>query len=195
MVDMVSIDELAACWAVLNDLLGELTKRGVFIPELTYADLRNSKMVIEYLRSYRKDIAETEGADARLRAEMEEKVYTLRETLLIWAEENSGVEFRKNWEQRIEAALRGEMPLPEPEPQTPITELPREKDIGFFRIRLPDDIPVEIVSEIAEHCRVLISLDGDRHLLVSGKRECVRDAMRQLGEIFYGESRLRKPTT
>ncbi len=187
---MVSIEELAACWVVLNDLLGELTKRGVFIPSLTYADLRNSKMVIEYLRSYRDVISATEGADAQLRTEMEEKIYSLREMLMVWAEESGGVEYRRSWEERFDAALHGEVPLPEQEPTTPITELPREKDVGFFRIRLPEDIPVEVISELAEHCRVLICLDGDRHLLVSGKRECVRDAMRQIGELFYGESKL-----
>jgi hypothetical protein len=55
---------------------------------------------------------------------------------------------------------------------------------------LPDEIPVEIVSELAEDCQVLISLDGDRHLQVSGKKECVRDAMKRLGELFYGRSEL-----
>jgi hypothetical protein len=68
--------------------------------------------------------------------------------------------------------------------------LPREKDVSFFRIRLPDEIPVEIVSELAEDCSVLITLDGDRHLQVSGKKECVRDAMKRLGELFYGRGEL-----
>ena len=47
----------------------------------------------------------------------------------------------------------------------------------------------QVVSEIAEDCEVLISLDGDRHLQVSGKKDCVRDAMQRLGETFYGKSR------
>jgi hypothetical protein len=79
--------------------------------------------------------------------------------------------------------------LPE-EPKTPITDLPREKDIAFFRIRLPDEIPVEVISELAEDCRVRISLDGDRHLQVSGKKDCVREARRRLAGLFYGDSRL-----
>jgi hypothetical protein len=81
--------------------------------------------------------------------------------------------------------------LGEDDSSTPISDLPREKDIGFFRIRLPDDIPVEIVSEIAEDCRVIIDLDGDRHLKVSGKREFVRDALKRLGNLFYGDSILK----
>ncbi|MHA1247989.1 MAG: DUF2096 family protein [Candidatus Thorarchaeota archaeon] len=188
---MITLDSLAACWIVLNELLGELTREGVFIPDLTYADFRNSKMLLEYLRSYEDDVRLTEGTDATLRMEMEEKIYTLRQMLMVWAEERKGVEYRQQWEDKFEAALRGEIPLPEEEKTAPITELPREKDIGFFRIKLPEEIPVEIISEIAEECRVLICLDGERHLLVSGKKECVRDAMRQIGEIFYGESRLK----
>ncbi|MCK5264893.1 MAG: DUF2096 family protein, partial [Candidatus Thorarchaeota archaeon] len=68
---------------------------------------------------------------------------------------------------------------------------PRDKDTAYFRIRLPDDIPVEIISELAEDCQVNVSLDGERHLQVSGKKECVRDAMKKLGELFYGESKLK----
>ena len=41
---MVSLENLLAGWIVLNDLLGALKEKDVFIPDLTYADLRNSKM-------------------------------------------------------------------------------------------------------------------------------------------------------
>ena len=33
---MVSLDGLLAGWIVLNDLLGDLKERDVFIPDLTY---------------------------------------------------------------------------------------------------------------------------------------------------------------
>ncbi|TFF95000.1 DUF2096 domain-containing protein, partial [Candidatus Thorarchaeota archaeon] len=82
--------------------------------------------------------------------------------------------------------------LPEPDTTAHISDLPREKEVSFFRIKLPEGIPVEVVSGIAEHCNVLISLDGDRHLQVSGKKECVREAMVVLGETFYGKSRIKK---
>ena len=100
-------------------------------------------------------------------------------------------EKRKEWQKKFQDALEGVIvPALEDEP-VPISDLPREKDVGFFRIKLPDEIPVEIISEIAEDCGVLISLDGDRHLQVSGNKDCVRDAMKRLGSIFYGESKLK----
>ncbi|MHA2378108.1 MAG: DUF2096 family protein [Candidatus Thorarchaeota archaeon] len=188
---MVTIHGLRAGWTVLNDLLGELRAKDVFIPDLTYADLRNSKMVIEYLSSFENDIKVTDHADERLRLEMETKILSLRETLLVWAEERAGVEYRQNWEERFQRAIEGLTPVKDTE-RTPITDIPREKDVSFFRIRLPEDIPVEVVSEVAEDCGVLISLDGDRHLQVSGKKDCVRDAMQRLGEMFYGKSKLTK---
>jgi hypothetical protein len=175
---------------ILNELLGELKSRGVFIPDLTYADLRNSKMVIEYLIGFEQDIKGPDKKDEQLRVEMETKMESLRETLMVWAEEKEGVEFRKNWEERFQNALKQETPLEEIQ-TTPISDIPREKDVGFFRIRLPDEMPVEIISEVAEECGVLIHLDGDRHLQVSGKKDCVRDAMKKLGEIFYGESKMK----
>ncbi|MFW9944829.1 MAG: DUF2096 family protein, partial [Candidatus Sifarchaeia archaeon] len=181
---------------VLNDLLGELRAKDVFIPDLTYADLRNSKMVIEYLSSFENDIKVTDHADERLRLEMETKILSLRETLLVWAEEQAGVDYRLEWEERFQRAIEGHIPTEDTE-RTPISDIPREKDVSFFRIRLPEDIPVEVVSEIAEDCEVLISLDGERHLQVSGKKDCVRDAMQRLGEMFYGKSKFtdEKPST
>ena len=188
---MVNIHGLRAAWMVLNDLLGELKERGVFIPDLTFADLRNSKMVIEYLLGFEQDIKGPDHKDEQLRVEMETKIESLRETLMVWAEEKEGVEFRRTWEERFRAALEQDS-MPEVEQSTHISDIPREKDVGFFRIRLPDEMPVEVISEIAEHCGVLIHLDGDKHLQVSGNKDCVRDAMKKLGEMFYGESKLKK---
>ncbi len=188
---MVSIHGLRAGWMVLNDLLGELKEKGAFIPDLTFVDLRNSKMVIEYLIGFEQDIKMPDQRDEQIRIEMETKMEALRETLMGWAEEKEGVEFRQTWEEKFRTALRQDSPLEEI-PGTHISDIPREKDVGFFRIRLPDEMPVEIISEVAEECGVLIHLDGDRHLQVSGKKDCVRDAMKKLGEIFYGESKMKR---
>ena len=188
---MVSLEGLHAAWMVLNDLLGALKEIGAFIPDLTYADLRNSKMSIEYLRSFQGDISVQDGADIRLRDEMEIKMLSLRETMMVWAEEKNGVDYRREWETKFNDALHGKIPAPALDSQVPISDLPREKDVSFFRIKLPDDIPVEIISQLAEHCGVLIHLDGDKHLQVSGKKDCVRDAMKRLGELFYGESKMK----
>ena len=189
---MVSLENLLAGWIVLNDLLGALKEKDVFIPDLTYADLRNSKMSLEYLRSFESEIKSPSQCedDDRLRLEMENHIQRLRDTLMIWAEEKEGVEYRNSWEARFSKAIKGESEEYKPEPQVHISDIPREKDVGFFRIKLPEDIPVEIVSEIAEDCMVNISLDGERHLQVSGKRECVRDAMKKLGQLFYGDSKI-----
>lgn len=189
---MVSLDGLLAGWIVLNDLLGALKEKGVFIPDLTYADLRNSKMSLEYLRSFESGIKSQSQCedDDRLQLEMENQIQRLRDTLMVWTEEKEGVEYRNSWESRFSSAIRGEGERYQPEPQVHISDIPREKDVGFFRIKLPEDIPVEIISEIAEDCMVNISLDGERHLQVSGKRECVRDAMKRLGQLFYGDSKL-----
>jgi hypothetical protein len=189
---MVTLDGLLAAWMVLNDLLGALKERDIFIPDLTFADLRNAKMSIEYLRSFESEIRAGSqcDADTQLQIEMENKIQSLRDTLMVWAEENEGVDYRNTWEARFDEALNGKSERYKPEPQVHISDIPRDKQVGFFRIKLPEDIPVEIVSEIAENCRVNISLDGERYLQVSGKKDCVRDAMKKLGQIFYGDSKL-----
>ena len=184
---MISIEGIALGWAVLNDLIGELEREGVFIPDLTYGDLRNTKMVIEYLRSFRDEIKGSNNADATLQDEVKQKIEILKTSIMAWAEEKFGKEYRENWEKKYADALLG-IASEDIKGTVSISDIPYEKDVGYFRIKLPENIPVEIVSEIAEDCEVLINLDGDRHLQVSGKRECVRDAMKRLGELFYGKS-------
>lgn len=188
---MTSLANLRAIWMVLNDLMGDLEKNGVSLSDLAYADLRNSKMVIEYLNSFEEDIRASEGGDTQLKLEIEQKVLVLKDSLLIRSEDKVGKEYRDSWEAKFEQAAEGKLDSIAEETKTPISDIPRDKDTAYFRIRLPDDIPVEIVSELAEDCRVNVSLDGERHLQVSGKKECVRDAMKRLGELFYGENKLK----
>jgi hypothetical protein len=190
---VVSLQGLLQSWAVLNDMLGHLRQMGAFIPDLTYADLRYAKMTLEYLRSFERDISATADADSRLREELEIRMFTLKESFMAWAEEAGGTDNRRVWEDRFDQALNGRLDLLEEERPVPISDLPREKDVGFFRIKLPDDMPIEVISDVAEDCGVNISLDGERHLQVSGNTECVRDAMKRLGELFYGKTRLEKP--
>jgi hypothetical protein len=188
---MTSMANLRAVWMALNDLMGDLEKNGVTLSDLAYADLRNSKMVIEYLDSFEEEIRVGEGSDTRLKAEIEQKVLVLKDSLLIRAEDRVGKEYRTAWEAKFAQAQEGLLDTLAEETKTPISDIPRDKDTAYFRIRLPDEIPVEIVSELAEDCSVNVSLDGERHLQVSGKKECVRDAMKRLGELFYGENKLK----
>ena len=187
---MASLSDLRAVWMVLNDLMGELEKNGVKLSDLAYADLRNSRMVLEYLNSFEDEIRSGPGGDTQLKQEIEQKVLVLKDSLLIMAEEKVGVSFRNIWENKFNQALEGKLSLLDDDSKAPISDIPRDKDTAYFRIRLPDDIPAEIVSELAEDCQVNVFLDGERHLQVSGKRECVRDAMKRLGELFYGKSKL-----
>ena len=182
---------LRAIWMVLNDLMGDLEKHGVSLSDLAYADLRNSKMVIEYLDSFEDEIRAGEGGDTQLKLEIEQKVLVLKDSLLIRAYDKVGKEFRESWELKFEQAADGKFDRIAEETKTPISDIPRDKDTAYFRIKLPDEIPVEVISELAEDCQVNVSLDGERHLQVSGKKECVRDAMKRLGELFYGESKIK----
>jgi len=190
---MVSLDGLLAGWMVLNDLLGDLRQSDVFIPDLTFADLRNSKMSIEYLRSFGDEMKAGEqcDADTQLQIQMENTIQRLRSTLMVWAEEKGGIDYRNTWEAKFDAAIESKSEKYKPEPQVQISDIPRDKQVDFFRIRLPEDIPVEVISEIAEDCRVNISLDGERYLQVSGNKDCIRDAMKKLGQFFYGESKMK----
>jgi hypothetical protein len=174
---------------VLNELVGELEREGVFLPDLIRADLRNAKMVIEYLGSFAEDIS-ANSDDTDLHAEISAKVLSIRDTVLEQAKEK-GDDYKSEWENRVSQALEGDLEDEILHSKAPISDIPRDKDTGFFRIRLPDEIPVEVVSEMAEDCEVNISLDGERHLQVSGSKDCVRDAMKRLGELFYGENRMK----
>ena len=188
---MTSLLNLRAGWMILNDLIGELEKNGVKLSDLAYADLRNSKMVLEYLSSFEDEIRAGPEGDTQLKQEIEQKVLVLKDSLLIKAADRIGLDFRETWESKFNQALEGELSLLDEDSKTPISEIPRDIGTAYFRIKLPDNIPVEVISELAENCQVNVFLNGDRHLQVSGKEDCVRQAMKKLGELFYGESKLK----
>ncbi|MEM4734863.1 MAG: DUF2096 family protein [Candidatus Thorarchaeota archaeon] len=182
---MVTLKGLLYGWSVLNEMIGEVRQLGGFIPDQIYADLRNSRVALEYLLSVERGSETMSDSDLDLRAETEAQILALRDSFVTWSEELGGRETRESWEQRFEDAIY-ERVKPEPdEPTVSISDLPREKGIGFFRIRLQRECPPEIISEIAEECRVNISFEGDRYLRVTGKDTCVRDAMKRLGELLY----------
>ena len=81
---MVTVRGLKAGWMILNELLGELKSKSVFIPNLIYADMRNSKMVLEYLSSYENENMAADSCDDNLEQEMELQIFRLRETLMMW---------------------------------------------------------------------------------------------------------------
>ena len=108
---MPLLDGLYAGWMVLNDMLGELKSKGMYIPDITYADLRNSKMVLEYLRSFENEIKSPEASDTELQIEMEAKIHRIRESLMIWAEEKEGTKYRLAWEKQFDDAIQGKVKL------------------------------------------------------------------------------------
>lgn len=188
---MTSLLNLKAGWMILNNLIGELEKNGVKLSDLAYTDLRNSKMVLEYLSSFKDEIRPGPEGYAQLKLEIEQKILVLKDSLLIKAGERIGLNFRDTWESKFNQSLEGELLLLDEDSRTPISEIPRDMGTAYFRIKLPDNIPVEVISELAEEYQVNVFLNGDKHLQVSGKKDCIRQAMKKLGELFYGESRLK----
>ena len=109
---MTSLQNLKAIWMVLNDLMGDLERNGVSLSDLAYADLRNSKMVIEYLNSFEEEIRAGEGGETQLKLEIEQKVLVLKDSLLIKAGDKLGQDYRKTWESKFELASEGKIEIP-----------------------------------------------------------------------------------
>jgi len=122
--DAISMIEIEP--GVKKDLMGDLEKNGVSLSDLAYADLRNSKMVIEYLDSFEEEIRAGEGGDTQLKLEIEQKVLVLKDSLLIRAQDKVGIEYRKSWESKFEQALEGKLESTAEETKTPISDIPRQ---------------------------------------------------------------------
>jgi len=169
-----SVSSLELRWKVLSDLLVELRAHGAEVPPDVVKDLRSAKSLIEVL----KVSPECEGVAGRIDA----LLANVEAFLLAEAEVRLGPEEAKRWGKKLsEAVSRAEVARLEERIRFR-PGLPRGE--YWVRVRTSDEIPRELVEELAGEEGVSVSPQPDGFLLVSGDRDKVRSFIRRLSEHF-----------
>ncbi len=159
-------------WKVLSDLLVELRSKGAEIPPEVVRDLRLARSLIEAMK-----VSPHESVVARL----DELLFNVEAYLLAEAEATLGPEGAREWSRRLEEAMT-----------TPPTAAREEAEVRFrpglprgehwVRVRISEELPRELLEQLAAEEGVKASLQPDGYILVSGEREKVRSFIRRLAE-------------
>ncbi len=158
-------------WKVLSDLLVELRSKGAEIPPEVVRDLRLSRSLIEAMK-----VSPHESVVARL----DELLFNVEAYLLAETEEVLGPEGAREWSRRLEEAMTAQ-PTEAREAEVRFRPgLPRGEH--WVRVRISEELPRDLLEQLATEEGVKANLQPDGYLLVSGEREKVRSFIRRLAE-------------
>lgn len=158
-------------WKVLSDLLVELRARGADIPPEVVRDLRLARSLIEAMRV---------SAHEEIISRLDQLLFNVESYLMAEAEVRLGPEEAQRWSKKLEEAFSGAGPALRPAEARFRPGLPRGEH--WVRIRVSDELPRELLEELAAQEGVRTRLQPDGYLLVTGDRERVKSFMRKLAE-------------
>jgi len=175
------IKRLEQVWLVLSDLFQDLNQRNISVD--VASDLRNCKTLIHYIRtSATHPSKEPMTIDYSLR-KLSQILYEIRSNLISEAL-RLGENYAREWMEKIDKAERAELDsamiytLSEFVPG-----LPRDPEKGWIRLTLQKPIAEERVQDVAEQFGVIIEFKNDSHILISGRGDSVKKAIRDVYEL------------
>ncbi len=163
-----------ATWKVLEDLMLDLSKKGVIIPSKVVEDLRNAKLMIQ--------ISETPGAKGELTTKVDEFLGNVESILLADAQKTLGSEYVDQWLKRIDEAniqcVACAPNKPKKEENKFITGIPRDQK--WVRVELYGTLTSEHIEQLAKENNLLVKPQKDGRLLVHGLPENIRTFVKKM---------------
>jgi hypothetical protein len=164
----------SATWKVLEDLMIDLSKKGVTVPSKVVEDLRNAKLMIQ--------ISETPGAKGELTTKVDEILGNVEYMLLADAQKTFGDEYVDEWLKRIdEANIQCSTCVPkEPKKEENkfITGVPRDQK--WVRVEPYGVLTTEHIEELAKENDLIVKLQKDGRLLVHGMPENIKKFIKKI---------------
>jgi len=180
------VRRLEQVWLVLSGFFQDLRQRDICVD--VASDLRDCKTLIHLIRtgstSPPKDPAIIEESLRRLMRILGE----VRSNLVSEAM-NLDQKYVNKWLERIDKAERAEMGLAMIYGQSEfIPSLPRGSEERWVKLSLQQPIAEERVEDVAEQFGVIIEVKDDRCISISGRRDSVRKAARDIYELSLEET-------
>jgi len=161
-------------WKTLEDMMIELKKKGVTIPENVMEDLRSAKSMIK--------LACTQGSHGNEVMKTEEYMANVEAYLVNEGQKAFGSEHVNGWLRRLEeAGACGEVceQTAEREAQF-ITGVPRDQK--WVRVEPTEKLSTERIQQLAKEYNLQFNLQNDGRLLVYGKPSNLKAFVKQMTE-------------
>jgi hypothetical protein len=158
-----------------------MTRKGVNVNPDHARDLRNSRTLINFVRTHSCPDCDIELANKRLpdlRYGLEQIKRDLIAAALCVSED-----YARDWIDEIDRAERGELRESPSSGPTFMPGLPKDNGTGWTRVTLPRPIDREKAEEISKLLGVSVKQENSVHLIVHGEKKAVRKAV----ELLYQE--------
>jgi hypothetical protein len=161
-----------ATWKTLEDMMIELKKRGVTIPENIMEDLRSAKSMIK--------LACTKDSHGDAVMKTEEYMANVEAYLVNEGQKAFGSEHVNDWLRRLEeAGACGEVCEHPAEGEAQfVTGVPRDQK--WVRVEPTEKLPSERIQQLAKDISLQFNLQKDGRLLVYGKPESLKAFVKEM---------------
>jgi len=175
------IKRLEQVWLVLSDFFQDLNRRNINVN--VASDLRDCKTLIHFIRTnVTHPSKETVVIDDSLRNLLQilDKARSNLISEALRLDEN----YTREWMKKIGKAERAELDYTMIYNLSKfVPSLPRDPEKGWIRITLQKPIAEEEVQDVAERFGVVIEFKNDFHILISGRGDSVKKAIKDLYEL------------
>ena len=164
-------------WLILVDLLTDLKKRGMDVPNSVNKDISLLKTSINF---YKKDMSHPDMIKEFDRANI--VITEVQDKLLEYGEE-LGTEYYKGWVDKLRRANLGEEIYKESETASKfIGGAP--PGFSHAKVHLKKPIAEDRVQEIAEYNNIIIEFEDDTTLALFGDSEDIKKSLKEIAPFF-----------
>jgi len=182
----MDVKRLEQVWSVLSDFFQDLNRRNISID--VASDLRDCKTLIHFIRtSVSHPSKEPVIIDDSFR-NLLQILDKIRSQLISEALRHDE-SYVREWIGKIDKAERAESDYTMIYTPSEFTSgLPRDPEEGWVRLTLQKPIAEERVQDVAEQFGVIIEIKKDCRISISGQRDSVKKATRDVYELSLEET-------
>jgi hypothetical protein len=167
-------------WLILVDLLTDLKKKGINVPNTVNRDISLVKTSINF---YKKDTSHPDMIKEFDRANV--NVTEIQDNLLNHALE-IGEDYYNNWIDKLKRANLGEIVYPIPDSKSRF-KFNAPPGFSSAKIHLRNAIAEDRVQEIAEYNNLIIEFEDDTTIAIYGDSDNVKLGLKELSYFFKEE--------
>jgi len=164
-------------WLVLVDLLTDLKKKEMEIPDEVSKNIRLARSTINF---YASDPTNPEMMKELKR--INDFLNSIQDTLLDIAEEIS-TEYRDEWLQKLMRASRGEKVI-EKEGTSPRFVVGAPAGFSMVRVTFKEPLSEERLNDVAETHGVIIEFEEDDVVAIYGEKDAVKESLKEIASFF-----------
>ncbi len=158
---------------VLEEMIIELRKKGLLVPQNILTDLRAARSLMNVESADQKGHGETTP-------KIDEYLSTVEAYLVTEAEKVLPPEQVDEWLRRLETAGCDSCSIPEKEEKRFIQGIPRDQK--WIRVEPLENMPLEKLEELAAEANISFREEDDGHLIVFGNAEDIKKFVKRMTE-------------